>query len=125
MDGYRIYCIDRSNLATLDSAVGFPSCARVRDTLSSARVAGLDLPRNLAIGPCFADFGTIDTIRNLWKPFCSFFASTFLLSRSTSISTLGVSAMAVQRDLDMLRVGLANPFDAMADGKCLFLLGVR
>ena len=125
MDGYRIYCIDRSNLATLDSAVGFPSSARVRDTLSSACVVGLDLPSKLVNRPCFADFGTIDTIRNLRKLFCSYLASPFLLSRSTSISTLGVSAMAPQRDLDMLRVGLANPFDAMADGKCLFLLGVE
>jgi len=125
MDGYRIYGIDRCNLATLDSAVGFPSSARVRDTLSSARLVGLDLPSKLAIGPCFVDFGTIDTNRIVRKPFCSFFASPFLLSRSASIATLGVSVMALQRVLDLLRVALANPFDEMADGECLFLFGVR
>ena len=65
MDRCGIYSIDRCNLATLDSAVGFPSSTRVRNTLSSARVVGLDLPRKLAIGPFFVDFGTIDTIRNV------------------------------------------------------------
>ena len=108
MDRNWLYCIDRSNLATLDSTVGFPSSARVRDTLSSACVVGLDLPSKLVNRPCFADFGTIDTIRNLRKLFCSYLASPFLLSRSASISTLGVPAMAIKCDLDLLRYTLAN-----------------
>jgi len=118
-------CIDCSDLATLDSSNGIPSGARVGNILSSACVVGLDLPSKLANRPCFVDFGTIDRIRNVRKLFGSFFASPFLLSRSASISTLGVPAMALQRDLDLLQVTFANPFDEMADGECLFLFGVR
>ena len=109
----------------MDSADSIPTSARVRSPLSSARVAGLDLPGELVNGPCFFNFGTIETIGNVRKPFSTFFASLFLLPRPASVSTLGVPVRAIFRSLDLLRVAVTTPSVAVADRKYLFPLRVE
>lgn len=109
----------------MDSADSVPTSARVRSTLSSARVAGLDLLGEPINGARFFEFGTVETIGNVRKPFSTFFASLFLLPRPASVSTLGVPVRAVFRNLDLLRVAIAAQFIEVADRKYLFPLRVE
>ena len=124
MDNRQLSCVDRCNLATVDSANGFPAGACFRNAVHSAHVARLDL---LGMFDSWTWCARCRTFGNLeYKRMCfglGIIVGVFL-PRSTSFSALGLPIVALHSYLVVRWCQLSTQMDELANGQHLFLFRV-
>ena len=121
MDSRQLSCLDRCDLASMDSASGFPTSACFRNLVHSARVDRLDL---FSMFDSWTESVSSRAFRVLEHQRMSLgvsvAASIFLLG-STSFPALGLPVVAVHSYLAMLWCKLSTQLDELAIDQYLFL----